>query len=100
MGSAPMELQAELKAPLVHPCYEGHFPGQPILPGVMLVELVVGHVRRGAPCAIPGLKFQRSLSPGQTFTLRWTDAGNRVSFRCHIGAEPVAEGILEFGDAP
>lgn len=66
----------------------------------MLVELVVEHIRRGAPRAIPGLKFQRALSPGQTFTLRWTDADTRVSFRCHIGSEPVAEGILEFGDAP
>jgi 3-hydroxyacyl-[acyl-carrier-protein] dehydratase len=94
-----MELQAELRAPLNHPCYEGHFPGRPILPGVLLLELVAERIGRGAPRAIPGLKFQRSLSPGQAFTLRWKDGGDRVSFRCHVGAEPVAEGVLEFGEA-
>ena len=93
-----MELQAELLAPLNHPCYEGHFPGRPILPGVVLLELVVECIGRGAPRAISTLKFQRSLSPGQAFTLRWKDGGGRVSFRCHAGAEPVAEGSLEFGE--
>jgi 3-hydroxymyristoyl/3-hydroxydecanoyl-(acyl carrier protein) dehydratase len=94
-----MELQAEISAPLNHPSYEGHFPGRPILPGVLLLELVVDRIGRGAPRRIPSVKFQRSLSPGQTFTLRWTDDGDRVSFRCHAADEAVAEGVLEFGEA-
>jgi hypothetical protein len=65
---------------------------------VLLLELVVERIGRGAPRAIPGLKFQRSLSPGQTFTLGWKDDGGRVSFRCHTGDEPVAEGVLEYGE--
>jgi 3-hydroxyacyl-[acyl-carrier-protein] dehydratase len=92
-----MELLADLCAPLSHPCYDGHFPGRPILPGVMLVELVVERIGRGAPRAIPALKFQRPLAPGDAFTLRWESDGDRVSFRCHSGEERVAEGILEFG---
>jgi 3-hydroxymyristoyl/3-hydroxydecanoyl-(acyl carrier protein) dehydratase len=98
MSSAAVELQDDLCTPLDHPCYDGHFPGHPILPGVVLLELVVERIGRGAPRAIPALKFQRSLSPGQGFTLRWADAGARVRFRCHAGVEPVAEGVLEFGE--
>jgi len=64
----------------------------------MLLELVVERIGRGAPRTIPGLKFQRSLSPGQTFTLRWNADDDRVNFRCSIGDESVAEGVLEYGE--
>ena len=93
------ELQAELRAPLSHPCYDGHFPGRPILPGVLLVELVVECIGRGPPRAIPALKFQRALAPGETFTLRWSGDDDRVGFRCLIAEERVAEGILDYGEA-
>ncbi len=91
------ELSLQLLVPLNHSCYKGHFPGRAIVPGVVLLELIVERLGRGPPCAIPGVKFQRALSPGETFTLRWKDAGARVTFRCEIDGEPVAEGILEFG---
>ena len=93
------ELQAEVQAPLDHPCYDGHFPGRPILPGVVLVDLVVERIGRGQPRTIPTLKFHRSLAPGEIFTLQWKAEGDRVNFRCHIEAERVADGVLEFGDA-
>jgi 3-hydroxymyristoyl/3-hydroxydecanoyl-(acyl carrier protein) dehydratase len=95
-----MELRAELQAPLDHPCYDGHFPGRAILPGVVLVELVVERVGRGPPRTIPNLKFHRSLAPGEMFTLQWKAEVDRVSFRCDIAQERVAEGVLEFGGAP
>jgi 3-hydroxyacyl-[acyl-carrier-protein] dehydratase len=91
------ELSAPISVPLEHPCYAGHFPNQPILPGVVLLELVVDQIGRGAPRAIPAVKFQRSLAPGESFTLSWKDGGERVSFRCHSADEPVAEGTLEYG---
>jgi 3-hydroxyacyl-[acyl-carrier-protein] dehydratase len=91
------ELTRQISVPLNHPCYDGHFPGRPILPGVVLLELVVERLGRGAPRAIPGVKFQRALVPGDTVTLHWRDDANRVSFRCECNGEPVAEGTLEFG---
>ena len=91
------ELSSRISVPLNHSCYAGHFPGRPILPGVVLLELIVERLGRGAPRAIPGAKFQRALTPGESFTLRWKDVGARVTFRCDIDGEPVAEGIIEFG---
>jgi 3-hydroxyacyl-[acyl-carrier-protein] dehydratase len=91
------ELSANILVPLTHPCYAGHFPGNPILPGVVLLELVAERLGRGSPRAIPGVKFQRALAPGETFTLHWKNGGDRVSFRCESEGEPVAEGSMEFG---
>lgn len=92
---------AEISAPLIHPCYDGHFPGRPILPGVLLIELVVEALGRGAPVAIPQVKFQRALGPGDRCTVRFDGDGARVSFRCERstsgGYEPIAEGVLLFG---
>lgn len=93
------EHEAVIQAPLEHPCYEGHFPGHPVLPGVLLLELVVEALGRGAPRALSAVKFQRPLAPGERFTLRWRTEGARVVFHCAIGAQPVAEGVLTFGDA-
>jgi 3-hydroxyacyl-[acyl-carrier-protein] dehydratase len=97
MTGADTQLAASMEAPLNHPCYDGHFPGRPILPGVVLLELIAARVGRGAPRAIPAVKFLRALSPGEAFTLRWRDLGDRVSFRCEAGAGPVAEGVLAYG---
>jgi 3-hydroxymyristoyl/3-hydroxydecanoyl-(acyl carrier protein) dehydratase len=91
------ERLATIDVPLIHPCYQGHFPGRPVLPGVVLLELIVQCVGRGPPRAIPVVKFQRALSPGEAFTLRWNDAGERVTFNCDIGGDAVAEGSLTFG---
>jgi 3-hydroxymyristoyl/3-hydroxydecanoyl-(acyl carrier protein) dehydratase len=95
-----MDLIASLQVPLDHPCYDGHFPGNPVVPGVLLLELVAEAIGRGAPRAIGPVKFQHALMPGETFTLRWNPDGTRVAFHCARNAQPVAEGVFTFGDAP
>ena len=89
-----------IAAPLDHPCYAGHFPGNPVLPGVVLLELVLEALGRGAPRAVVSTKFHRVLKPGDHFELHWQSAGSRATFRCLRDAELVAEGVLEFGAAP
>ena len=92
-----MELETSLEAPLNHPCYSGHFPGNPVVPGVLLLELVIGALARGAPRSIDSVKFLSALRPGDAFTLRFTSGTERVTFRCERAGQPVAEGALTFG---
>lgn len=97
MSNEPMkDGRATFDAPLNHPCYAGHFPGNPVVPGVLLLELVVEALGRGVPSAIVSTKFHRALQPGERCELESKTAGDRMSFRCLRGVELIAEGSLEF----
>jgi len=92
-----MDRELPLSAPLDHPCYAGHFPGAPIVPGVVLLDLVVEALGRGAPRRVDSVKFHRALQPGEAFTLRWEQAGPKATFRCLAAdAALIVEGNLTF----
>ncbi len=53
-----------------HPCLPGHFPGQPIVPGVVVLDRVLAAIeaQHGALGALrmPQVKFLQPLLPEQT----------------------------------
>lgn len=67
--------------------FRGHFPGQPILPGVAQTDWVMHYgVKLLAPgkqfSAIENIKFQQPILPGSTLrlTLSWQGEKNRLLF--------------------
>lgn len=82
-----------------HPALAGHFPGNPIVPGVLLLSRVFEAVARSYGAAIvgmPGVKFLAPLAPGQRFDIELDQppAGGAVKFSVTSGTLRIASGTL------
>ena len=81
-----------------HPALPGHFPGDPIVPGVVLLERVGASARRAFGADVTGLpqaKFLRPLRPDEITDLRIERSGASAKFSIHRGQELIATGMLE-----
>ena len=89
-----------------HPAFAGHFPGAPIVPGVLLLaEALERLAQEGAAplnCArLHSVKFLRPVHPGELVDveLRTRDA-RHSQLRLSSAGTLVAEARLEHGAAP
>lgn len=62
-----------------HPAFAGHFPGLPIVPGVVLLEETMHAIevqtgRSLARCRFESIKFKHVVRPGEPVELRWVEA--------------------------
>ncbi|HME89526.1 MAG TPA: hypothetical protein VKE30_09990 [Chthoniobacterales bacterium] len=85
-----------------HPSLPGHFPGAPIVPGVvMLDEIVAALAERREHCQltmIRAVKFLLPLKPEQPFTISFSTVENsedEVDFCCRVDDRAIAEGRFE-----
>jgi 3-hydroxyacyl-[acyl-carrier-protein] dehydratase len=84
-----------------HPSLPGHFPGAPLVPGVIILDEVVAALdewRRDSQLSgIRSVKFLAPLKPEQPFTISLSatskDAGE-VSFCCRADERVIVEGRL------
>lgn len=87
--------------PQQHPCFPAHFPGQPIVPGALLLQWIFTRVRnqyRGHTIAtIRSMKFLESLHPGDPcrLELKCDAALQRLSIACYRHSELVCKGVVE-----
>ena len=91
--------EESFEVPVDHPAFEGHFPGRPIVPGVVLLGRAVRALADalGAPPSayeIASAKFLRPVGPGTTLRIRVEQSGERWRVDIFDGDDAVATGVL------
>ena len=93
------------------PFFQGHFPGNPIMPGVLIVEAlaqVAGVAALSLPenkgklglfAGIEGMRFKRQVVPGDSLTLEAEFTAMKMGIgkaqvRASVSGEPAAEGEI------
>lgn len=90
---------ASCMVPHTHPSLMGHFPGDPIVPGVVLLDRVLTVLGEWLPgqkvVGLTQAKFLLPLKPDEPFTVLLTRrTSERVQFECHLNGRRLAAGLL------
>ncbi|ROZ79475.1 hypothetical protein [Ramlibacter sp. WS9] len=77
-------LEFDFQVAMDHPSLPGHFPGRPVVPGVLLLDHVLQAISRFTGQDVGGLrqvKFMSALLPGEHAHASCEVDGLRASFR-------------------
>ena len=76
-----------------HPSLPGHFPGRPVVPGVVLLAEVLACLPPGA--TLLTAKFTAPAPPGVEIDVQTRpDANGRTAFACFAAGRPLLQGTV------
>ena len=99
------EVVAEVTFPGESSWFDGHFPQEPVLPGIAQVAVVHDLIRRAYGQTLPlreisRIRFKRKISPSDRLTITISPkegSGDAYRFRMTCQGEPVCSGYLKVG---
>jgi len=95
-------IELDFAVPRDLPCFAGHFPAVPLVPGALLLDWAIAEMATrwdaSAPINVKHCKFLQPVSPGDALHLRVDVADQRVDFVWTKASQPVCAGTLTLGD--
>jgi 3-hydroxyacyl-[acyl-carrier-protein] dehydratase len=97
---------AERHFSIDHPAAQGHFPGDPIIPGAVLLNETLQAITAcldAAPSSVHlrSAKFLRPTRPGDRVAIEFSrTAQGEVRFECTVDGKSVLTGQFRWNDMP
>ena len=101
-----MSISTQWLIPADHPAFAGHFPGMPILPGVVLLDhalqiIIDSNAIAAQNCSINSVKFLSPAMPGELLIFAHSQADNgMVRFEISAGSRKIATGSIALNATP
>ena len=96
------EIEADIQVPSDSPWFDGHFPGEPILPGVAQIGMVFDAIRKARNqdlkiSSVRRVRFKQIIRPDDKFKLiaaPLKENAGAYSFRILVENEVVCNGVM------
>jgi 3-hydroxyacyl-[acyl-carrier-protein] dehydratase len=93
---------AAFVVPTEHPCLPGHFPGSPVVPGVVVLDRVLqaAELWQQRALRVGGLKqvkFHAPLLPAEQADIALELTGTALRFQVTRAAQLIAQGTFQLG---
>ncbi|CAO3425812.1 hypothetical protein [Azospirillum endophyticum] len=100
-----MPHRTDIHFPADHPTAAGHFPGNPVIPGAVLLDTALTAIAAveglaPGPCRLRAAKFLHPVRPGERMRVEWQAAPTGgIAFTGSVADRPVMTGTLTTGSA-
>jgi 3-hydroxymyristoyl/3-hydroxydecanoyl-(acyl carrier protein) dehydratase len=97
---------AERSFPADHPAAQGHFPGNPVIPGAVLLAVTLPAIEQGLGVSLSSwrlrsAKFLAPARPGDRVTIEYArSTDGAIRFACAVGRRTLLKGVLQCDTGP